>query len=163
MSEITIVVDAATIRRSGPGPLTGSIWFVLNGGAFPLEGWDDFVVVVLEAVTAAMARILSGSTKTERVHFMEGPYALEFQKVGSDLHLHAFEQRQRDVDRGRFEVPCQEFWREVLVAADQVLAACRHLDVWSRDAENLSINLAAIRGAVVDAVRIPQNSGLKPQ
>lgn len=69
----TLTVEPETVRPGRPGPATGSIWVVLGKEPFPLVGWNDFVVVIMEALSSAVQRIVAGTSQSEVVHFMEGP------------------------------------------------------------------------------------------
>jgi hypothetical protein len=73
-----------TFRLGRVGPATGEIWLAVDDVAFPAPNWDDFVIVILDAWTTALLRLLRGSNQFERVHFMEGPYEVQMraERVG---------------------------------------------------------------------------------
>jgi hypothetical protein len=144
MSEAYLVVDAKTLSPGSMGPATGSIWLMLGDSAFPLSGWNDFVVVILEAWVSSILRLLRGLSDSELVHFMDGPYAVEIRT------LPPTNVRLRAIKHGRSEVAQVDAKAAILVeslvaASESVLAACRAHDCWSVDADKLSANLPALR------------------
>jgi hypothetical protein len=58
MSKARLVVDPASVRADGNGPASGVVWLALDGLAFPSKGWNDFVVVILDAYASAVLRLL---------------------------------------------------------------------------------------------------------
>jgi hypothetical protein len=77
MSEPQLIVDPLSISRRGSGPDTGDIVLAIGGIHFPMAGWNDFVIVILDAWLSALLRVVQRTSNIERVHFMEGPYAVD--------------------------------------------------------------------------------------
>lgn len=77
-------VDVRTVVVRSTGPATGDVCITLNGEAFPSDGWNDFLVPIYAAWTNALARLLRGSTVSERVSFMDGPYELRLVRTDAD-------------------------------------------------------------------------------
>ena len=136
----------STVYVAGPGgPVNGPIWLVLHGKAFPADGWDDFVVVVLGWWTAALERLISGSSRREIVDFMDGPYEVEL--AASDRDVLRIETKRRDEDRGYSHVvdgDMKQVVSQVACQARRVLAECRRLDWWSGDADALRASLQSL-------------------
>lgn len=148
MTEVHLIVDAKTLRSGNMGPATGNVWLALDHSAFPFEGWNDFVVVVLESWVSATLRLLHGLSKCEFVHFMDGPYAVEMAILAPGMI------RLRAIKHGRDEVACVDakaipLIESLLTGSESVLTACREQNCWSTDAEKLSANLPALRREAV--------------
>ncbi|HTE55958.1 MAG TPA: hypothetical protein VK698_34130 [Kofleriaceae bacterium] len=145
MTRAIIVVDAATVRPGRAGPATGSIWVSLGELSFPMEGWNDFVVVILAAWVGAMVRLLRGSTTRERVHFMEGPYFVDvLHPAEGPLRLRATGPPMR-AERACVDVEASPLVESLLSGSDAVLGACRAAACWTSDAEELESLLPALR------------------
>jgi hypothetical protein len=93
LSESTrLHADPSTLRPGSLGPSTGDLWLTLGGAAFPGAQWNDFIVVILGAWCAAVLRVVRPRSRTEQVHFMEGPYVVELSRAGQgELHVRAMQ------------------------------------------------------------------------
>src|SRR5690348_1203289 len=97
MMEARLVVDPSSISLRASGPATGDIVLMVGTVAFPMAGWNDFVLVILEAWTSALLRLVRGTSDSERVHFMEGPYAVDVMRMADGaFRLRAFERPNRE-------------------------------------------------------------------
>ncbi len=150
MTQAKIVVDTDSIAASSFGPATGGVWIEIGSEAFPCEDWSDFVVVVLETMVTAVVRLLSGASDKERIHFMEGPYALDLSRLpGRSLQVHAIERRRTDVVQASMDIGAGVFAEELLGRVEQVVTVCRERDIWSDDADKLQAALAVLRGELL--------------
>ena len=146
MIDMRLVVDPKTLRGGIRGPATGSIWIVVGRLAFPLQDWNDFVVVILEAWTAALVRLLRGVRERERVHFMEGPYLVEVSlRSPGVVHIRAIERGAHEQERASEDVRTLDFIDALLVCAEEILAACRQKGCWSVDAAKLQAAMPMLR------------------
>jgi hypothetical protein len=139
-----IVIDPSTLRIGAAGPSTGEIWLAIDNVAFPAVGWNDFVVVILEAWIAAVLRIVRGSTTGQRVHFMDGPYEVEL--VGEQegtVRIHAF--AARGTERVRTEVRTIVLVADLLAAGDALASECKRIGDCSIDAKRLQAGLDELR------------------
>lgn len=147
-----MLVDPSSVAGGALGPTTGDIAVMVGGVVFPDPGWNDFVVVILDAWALALPRLLRGESQSERVHFMEGPYAVDISRIdASSIRLCAIEGRDR-------QVACAEgatvgFAESVVSASQDVLRACRDGGAWTRDAEQLDRALSDLRGELWRATR----------
>jgi hypothetical protein len=119
---------------------------VLGPTTFPVRHWNDFVVVILEAWVEAIVRIVRAGSQRERVHFMEGPYAVEITSPSCGAL------RFRAVERDGHEKACVDaqtlpFADNLLAVSEQILSACRDRNCWSADADNLTAGLPALKKA----------------
>lgn len=108
-------VDVRTVRVRSEGLATGDIAITLNGQQFPAEGWNDFVVPVYAAWTGALARLLRGSTTSERVVFMDGPYELLLTRVDDETIC----------VNGVEEFPAQKLAENAVLFAHQLHEVCQ--------------------------------------
>lgn len=144
MSEARLVVDPSTMSFRASGPPTGNIKLMLDNAMFPASGWNDFVVVIVEAFVGALLRLLGNVGECERVHFMEGPYVVDVAKL-ADGRL-----RVQAVERPNRERACVEVWplelvQSVVSSAEPVLQACRMAGHRSVDIERLEAELPSLR------------------
>lgn len=144
MKEVGLVVDPSSIVLCGSGPATGNIALSIAGTWFPATGWNDFVVVILEAWLSALVRIVRGTSDTERVHFMEGPYAVDLARVASGaIQVRTLERPNRQ--HGLLEVMPLTLVENAVSVADAVVVFCRQHGHHSRDVERLATSLEALR------------------
>jgi hypothetical protein len=140
---IRVVVDQASFKVSHTGPSTGRIWIALDSVVFPAAGWNDFVVVVLEACVSAMLRTLRGYNDVERFFFMEGPYEVEMVlKTPDVLDIRALE---LGVQRAQTAMTAREMIAELSSVAEIVLETCYRLGDESDDLARLKQGLLAMR------------------
>lgn len=141
-TETHLVTELGKLNVRPQGPATAGIWLTLNGYHFPMIGWNDFVVVVLGWWVAAVLRLLQNDSASERIHFMDGPYAVEISKMPSDrfqLRMFAGPNGGREVAVGEAEV--RQFIGELSSQSRKLLDECRSRGWWSRDAEDLKSHL----------------------
>ena len=121
-----------------------------------MVGWNDFIVVVLDWWAAAILRLLHNDNGRERVHFMDGPYAVELSQSSSgklQLRMCVGASGGREVAVGEADV--RRFVGELSTQSRQLLEECRLRGWWSLDAEGLASHLQdldrelALRGEVV--------------
>lgn len=144
MSKVTVSVDPSSILQ-GAGPTTGDITVTLGDIVFPQPRWNDFAVVILEAWASALLRLLRAASKAERIHFMEGPYAVDISRLdGGALRVRALERPNQE--RACVDVRSLGLVESVLVSAEQTLKICRDRNFWSMDAERLEQELPSLRG-----------------
>ena len=139
-----IVIDPNTLTSNDPGVATGTLWVAIGGTEFPAEGWNDFVVVILEAWASALLRLAQGASTTELVHFMDGPFELSMAATESgNIELVA---RERDgAERARSTVALATLAQNLSGSAEKILGACRERSIWSVDAERLKTACLSLR------------------
>ena len=143
MIDARLIVDAETFRPGGVGPATGGVWLKAGSVVFPLVGWNDFVVVVVEAWAAALLRLLGGSSDREVVHFMDGPYRVELTACSKgEVTLRAIHDRREVACVRASVVPLLE---SILAGGDATLLACRRHEHSSADVDRLGVDLPVLR------------------
>jgi hypothetical protein len=145
VNEARIIVDPTTVHRGRSGA-TGNICVALGTLVFPDPNWNDFVVVILDAWAAALVRILNGTSEFERVHFMEGPYAVDIEVPSTgELRLRAIDRGQGEREKAVVDTPLTGFIDSLTSSATSVLAACRQEGSWSNEADNLAAVVSRLR------------------
>jgi hypothetical protein len=145
MMTARLVVDASSVAPRSSGPATGDITLMVGSVAFPIAGWNDFVVVILEAWLAALVRLVRGTSEQERVHFMEGPYGVDMTRLDSSvIRLRAFERPKGY--RAVVDVALRSLVENAVETADDVLRVCQSKAHRSSDVQRLELATAALRG-----------------
>jgi hypothetical protein len=98
----------------------------------------------------ALFRLLRGlnlrKVVKERVHFMEGPYAVEVSMPSSGLlRLRGLAGVDRDIEWEVGEAPALPFILGLISQSREALGACRRQAWWSRDAEILESSLETLK------------------
>jgi len=81
-----ILVDPTSFSRSGRGQIAGTIYASLDDHPFPEAYWSDLVVAVLHGWISDLVGFCRANGDTVRLHFMDGPYALELRRQQSDQY-----------------------------------------------------------------------------
>lgn len=143
-NSLNIHFDSRSLRRNaGLGPETGDIWVEVDGVPFPRSGWNDFAVVIVQALASAVGSVAAGDTNLKRVHFMEGPYLLSLRLELKMLVVVRFEASGRE--RGLVKIPMADLLERTIQVADRVVSACNALGALSDDAKRLTASLADLR------------------
>jgi hypothetical protein len=131
-----------SVRTSGPE--TGDIAVVFDGRAFPASKWNDFVVVILTAWLSALRRVCQTAHTTERVHFMEGPFAVDLTGLGDGtVRVRAIERPSRQ--RAMVDVSSRDLIADADAAASAILGECGRMSHRSADTDHLERALAELR------------------
>lgn len=141
---VGIHFDSATLHMSRMGNITGIISLRVGDGAFPEEQWNDFPVSILEMWLTAAARLWIGSTKTERFHFMDGPFWFDAERRDDIWSLRCQNDRGTagPVLEASAHVSSKSLLSEMISCAERVLAACRSKGWVSRDLDELEASIA---------------------
>ena len=146
---LCLVTTPESLVLRGKSPATGDIWLVIEEQAFPMLGWNDFVVPIVTAFADALLRLLGGAER-QVVSFMDGPYAVELARTSpSTLEVRAFQRRARgrSVVKMCGETALRPFVEDVVAQARAIVEVCRTRE-WSNDAAALESTLARL-GAVL--------------
>ncbi len=139
--------DAATLRRSAKGSITGTLFVEVGGQAFPESGWSDFPVVVLGWWLRAVLALQKTNAPASCM-FMDGPFECELMAAGpGSWALRLLESRAdavRVVRDGR--VGSETVLVALRVAADAVIRSCKERGWSSADVDELH----SARGALCD-------------
>jgi hypothetical protein len=144
-TETCLIVDVGTLEVRPRGPAVAGIWLVTESGAFPAAGWSDFAVVILGWWASALLKTIRSNGVRVRVHFMDGPYAVDVAVSSGVLHFRLI---SRDREVGTGEAALSPFIRALTSQSREVLHACRSREWWSADADNLESLLGDFERAI---------------
>jgi len=148
--ETRIVVQPETLLPGSAGPATANIWLESGSIGVPAVGWNDFAIVVLGWWSDALLRLIRGVSSREEVRFMDGPYSVLLDSVGSDRWKLTYVDRtsgHRARDIGVADLGLAE---SITVAGRGLLEACRAQRLWSDDATRLEGAIADLRRELND-------------
>lgn len=144
-AETFLIVDVETLTTRPGGPAIAGIWLVARGGAFPDTGRSDFVVVVLGWWAGAILKTILSNRVRARVHFMDGPHAVEITLSSGMLRFRLI---SRDREVGIGEAVLVPFVDALISQSRKVLQACRSLGWWSTDADTLASLIGDLKRAI---------------
>lgn len=146
MMQTSIFVDTDSMKVHPSRAPTANIWVTIDGRDFPAPRWNDFVVTILGWWAAASLRLLRNISAREKVHFMDGPYAVEMVKTSSGtLQLRALEGSDRIHEVAIEEVSMMSFIDELICKSWNVVCECKRRDWWSNDVQTLERSLRTLR------------------
>ena len=141
-TETKLVTDLGRLHVRPQGPVTAGIWLVTGDTEFPMVGWSDFAVVILGWWMAALLRLLRNESRTERVHFMDGPYAVEISRTAlGTLHFRMLAGRSGGHQVATGEAEIRKFICELTAQSQKLLDECKVHGWWSADADELTLHL----------------------
>ncbi len=74
-----VVKEDQFFARSKSGTIWGTIYFQIGDSQFfPGKGWTDMVAAFVAAWLEALVRVTNGTEVNKRVHFFDGPFAVDF-------------------------------------------------------------------------------------
>lgn len=132
-----IVFDETTLHQSKRGAITGVVYFDFEAGrAFPVEGWNDFVVVIAGWWLSAL---VPGNLAEAQLRFMDGPYWITVRpREGGRLHLQCVEDRRGAGEVFQTEVDANELAKEVRRFATELANACAKAGFVSPDLDEVA-------------------------
>ncbi len=143
-----VEIDEESIEKSANGSITGSIWLQMDDAAFPEQGWNDFVVVILGWWTNEAAALIAGTKTRGELMFMDGPLSVAISAEGERWKLEC-NRRQRSgrTLEHRATVEVSDVAAALIRAADAVLQRCEKERWKSSDIEELQRGRAALAHA----------------
>jgi hypothetical protein len=146
VTDFRLITDPTTLRSSGVGPVSGELWLSVDGVPFPAAGWNDLVLVVLKAWAEALLSLRGTIDTSATVHFMEGPYVVEFSNAPTGLiDLQAGERDHPPTLSA--VIPLSTLAGSVAAEGSALLDACRERGLWTSDANALDGLLTALRSS----------------
>ena len=137
MNSLQLHVDETKIKLSGTS-IAGEVWISLNDREFPHASWSDFVVVVLEAWSAAVMRVIDGASTCESVYFMEGPYLVKLSRGPKDLfNVRAFERSRGEREVASADTTATALIRMTNACVEKVIDVCRRGGIHTDDVRRL--------------------------
>jgi hypothetical protein len=122
--------------------VTGVVYFDFGGTRqFPVAGWNDFIIVVVNWWLAALERISQGAIETE-LRFMDGPYRIVIvAQEGANLLLRCIDDRQNAKVVYEAVVGVGDLRRELTNLANEVSQACAKARIKSVELDRLRRHL----------------------
>ncbi|GGU15712.1 hypothetical protein GCM10010289_41910 [Streptomyces violascens] len=71
-----------SMEISAAATVWGGVWVNLDGCGFPEADWNDLPVALACEFLRVSDRIRRAEFKSHRVHFFDGPFWVEFERVG---------------------------------------------------------------------------------
>jgi hypothetical protein len=143
-----VEIDQELIEKSESGSITGSIWLQTDDVAFPEQGWNDFVVVILGWWTNEAAALVAGTKKRGELMFMDGPMSVAISAEGDRWKLECNRRRRNGTTlEHRATVDVSDVAAALVRAADIVLERCEVENWKSSDIEELQRGRAALAHA----------------
>jgi hypothetical protein len=76
---LLVVEEDQSFARSKSGTIWGTIYFQIGDNQFfPGKGWTDMVAAFVAAWLEGLVRVTNGTVANQRVHFFDGPFAVDF-------------------------------------------------------------------------------------
>jgi hypothetical protein len=143
-------VDRRTFRRNASGGISAGLWFNFGQAAFPDDGWDDFAAAVLAAAVEAVQRLLKGTSDTEKVLLMEGPYHLGLEMADEAyVTISAIHRMGSQVIVEHEQIiSVVALAVDLCAAAEQLLSWCRPVGWIGRDEVQLEQGVAALLATI---------------
>lgn len=133
-----VEIDEESIERSEKGSITGSIWLKMDDTAFPEQGWNDFIVVVLGWWTNEAAALIAGTKRRGELVFMDGPFSVEVSAEGERWKVECNRRRRNGKTlEHRATIGVSDVAAALVRAADTVLGRCEKGQWTSPDIEEL--------------------------
>ncbi len=99
--------------------------------SFPAADWNDLVVVVTISWLEALLRIARRESRSERVHFMDGPFWADLVSAENEVIVDLVESRlTEDIHRYQLSINVKDSLNSTVSTVAQILHGCRVLG-WS--------------------------------
>jgi hypothetical protein len=82
-----VEVREETFEKAASGSITGVIWLQMDAIAFPEQGWNDFVVVILGWWTNEASALVAATKNRGEFGFMDGPFMVSVIANGDTWQL----------------------------------------------------------------------------
>jgi len=127
-----LIFDDELLSRSKSGTLWGRIYFDLGQEAFPDRGWSDMVVAFIGAWQKALIQIATFDADRRRVHFMDGPFAIDITPCADGFVILHF--IHKDLVKHSMKGHINDLLQDAVSSSNHLLSICeRH--GWLRDPE----------------------------
>ena len=141
------VTDDQFFTRSRSGAVWGRIYFEIGDSFFPDNGWTDLIVAFTTTWLEALTRIAVGSVASDRIWFMDGPFAIDVSASGRGLLKVTF--LHKEAVKQSTEAGVRDLLENATTVSKQVLASSQQRGWTGKDVADLAA--ATQRG--VEALR----------
>jgi hypothetical protein len=144
MTPQLVVFDDELLSRSKTGTVWGRIYFDLGDHAFPEKGWSDMAVAFVNAWLEAVMQVAVAGAPRERVHFMDGPLAVDLCADASGLAKLTF--THKDTVRHFTTARVDELLQNAVSVGIEMLSICKSHG-WLNDSDFLRLVANVEKGA----------------
>lgn len=146
-SEISILVDPESITQCRSGKYLGVIRWRIDQNYFPSELWDDFVVILLMDWIQTYIRLLSRTTRSEVLYFMDGPFYVRCRVVDDEVFCKFIESRAsgKEIIEDEWHGDLQVVAKSLVNAAKIVLTNFDQVQKFNKDLHTLASRLLEIQ------------------
>ncbi len=130
------------------GSITGLVFWRVNGHGFPDDAWNDFVILVLGWWTTAIIHLLTGTTKTETMDFMDGPHSILCHSVDNSVDCQFVDRRTENRSLEAWSGETRELGCAILLAGKNVLRSCHERRWTNMDIQTLGKEVNVLRKLV---------------
>jgi hypothetical protein len=122
------VTDDQFFTRSKSGAIWGRVYFEIGDSFFPDNGWTDLIAAFTTAWLEALTRIATGSVASNRIWFMDGPFAVDVSASGHGVLKVTF--LHKEAVKHSAEAILRDLLENATTVSKQVLASSE-LRGWS--------------------------------
>ncbi|KAF2080461.1 hypothetical protein [Flavobacterium sharifuzzamanii] len=136
---IEIIVNPESFNKNRLDSITGEIYFKINDFSFPEEGWNDFVIVILNWWLCAFKNFHALNDDSFEMLFMDGPLKVKAKKNESNELEMVFIRSYIDFEDCIYTIKCSEsnLKKELLKAARKTLGEISNQNWQTSDTEVL--------------------------
>jgi len=140
MTEIwpQIVVEEGSVKQDRGGAITGIVFWRVGSRSFPDGAWNDSIIVVLSWWVQAVRRLCGGSSTSEMLKFMDGPFEVRLQREDDTVSFIFVNRRRGDHVEGACRGSVAELCGTLLKASAAVLRACDAANIRSSEIDELT-------------------------
>lgn len=136
-SDVRIVTDAKSYQlTSSRRGCTGIVAWALGADYFPDDRWNDFVLV-LACWWLSSVKQLDGSDCSAVFRFMDGPFSVECERTGTEVHGRFLDERRGRIIVSNWTQSYGSLREQIVSMARSVLLYCDGNQVSGRDVDEL--------------------------
>jgi|SRR5580704_4319058 hypothetical protein len=144
LNALLVVEENKFFTRSKSGAIWGTVYFQIGDNQFfPQKGWTDLVAAFVAAWLEGLLRVTGGIGEKARVHFFDGPFAVDIFLPQKGFVNLSFVHREKSELSEVVEV------KHLLAHADfvarELLSKCKHQGWNDKDTEALAALIKQIR------------------
>lgn len=133
----TVCIDPDTLEKGGNNLITGKIMVKMGEYYFPDEHWNDFPVIILGWWLKQIVDSSDNNKHEYDFRLMDGPFHFTTECVNSNACNITF--YVKDIVVGIGIVNIEALRKEISMAANKILRACRDKSFYSEDIKKLDV------------------------
>lgn len=141
---LVVCVDVSALLHRPGRPVTGPVWLAYGEHVFPAPRWDDFPIVFVVALAAAIESIQERATVEADASFLDGPFEVVLKRSGEGVD--AVLRERRRVGGHDIVVPLNG--PALLSFVDSVRRAAEALLAWADARAIVDSDVNALRSVV---------------